>query len=209
MTESQNSPDDQDATTTGFPLGRSLSGRLLLLTIVFVMIAEILIYFPSTANFRVTWLEERLAAAQIASLSLEATMGEEVRPELEAELLENAGVLQVVLHRDQIRMLMLARDELPMVDQSYDLRDRNLLTLIFDAFMTLFAEDRVILVKGTPQFGGGELIEIIIDETEIALRDLHLFAQHSELVDHHFLAHCHSRIFESAHDPRSADAAYN
>ncbi len=167
MSEAQNSSDAQDDSAPRFPLGHSLSGRLLLLTIVFVMIAEILIYFPSTANFRVTWLEERLAAAQIASLSLEATMGEDVREELEKELLENARVLQVILHRNQTRMLMLARTDLPMVDQAFDLRERNPLILVRDAMLTLFAEDRVILVKGTPGYGGGELIEAVIDETEL------------------------------------------
>ena len=32
-----------------------LSGKLLLLTILFVMIAEVLIYVPSIANFRLNW----------------------------------------------------------------------------------------------------------------------------------------------------------
>ena len=33
-----------------------------MLTILFVMIAEVLIYVPSIANFRVNWLKDRLAA---------------------------------------------------------------------------------------------------------------------------------------------------
>ena len=40
-----------------------LSGKLLLLTVLFVMVAEILIYVPSVANFRLNWLSDRLAAA--------------------------------------------------------------------------------------------------------------------------------------------------
>ena len=37
-----------------------LSGKLLVLTILFVMIAEVLIYVPSIANFRLNWLRDRL-----------------------------------------------------------------------------------------------------------------------------------------------------
>ena len=49
-----------------------LSGKLLVLTILFVMIAEVLIYVPSVANFRVVWLKDRLATAYTAALVLDA-----------------------------------------------------------------------------------------------------------------------------------------
>ena len=49
-----------------------LSGKLLVLTILFVMIAEVLIYVPSIANFRLNWLNDRLAAAHTAALVLDA-----------------------------------------------------------------------------------------------------------------------------------------
>ena len=41
-----------------------LSAKLLLLTILFVMIAEVLIYVPSIANYRLTWLADRVAVAR-------------------------------------------------------------------------------------------------------------------------------------------------
>ena len=50
-------------------VGRSLSTKLLLLTILFVMVAEVLIYVPSIANFRNMWLQEKLDMAAIAALS--------------------------------------------------------------------------------------------------------------------------------------------
>ena len=49
-----------------------LSSRLLLLTVLFVMVAEVLIYVPSVANFRRSWLNDRLAKAQIAAVVLDA-----------------------------------------------------------------------------------------------------------------------------------------
>ena len=49
-----------------------LSGKLLLLTILFVMIAEVLIYVPSIANFRLNWLADRVAVARTVSIVLTA-----------------------------------------------------------------------------------------------------------------------------------------
>ena len=48
----------------------SLSGRFLILTTVFVMLAEVLIFVPSVARFREDFLLSRLERAQIASLAL-------------------------------------------------------------------------------------------------------------------------------------------
>src|SRR5436190_13672453 len=49
-----------------------LSGKLLLLTILFVMIAEVFIYVPSIANFRLNWLADRVAVARTVSIVLNA-----------------------------------------------------------------------------------------------------------------------------------------
>ena len=46
-----------------------LSAKLLLVTVLFVMLAEVLIYLPSIANFRRNWLHDRIAAAQVANRS--------------------------------------------------------------------------------------------------------------------------------------------
>src|SRR3972149_6351302 len=43
------------------PLAKSLSARLLVLTVFFVMLSEVLIYAPSAGRFRLTYLEQRLA----------------------------------------------------------------------------------------------------------------------------------------------------
>ena len=85
----------------------SISGRFALLTILFVLLAEILILVPSVTNFRRDYLETRLERAQIASLALLAT-DESIASDLESELLETAGVYNVVLRRDDIRQLVLS-----------------------------------------------------------------------------------------------------
>ena len=62
--------DDEAATRTRAPWF-GLSGKLLVLTILFVMIAEVLIYVPSIANFRLNWLSDRLAVAHTVALVLD------------------------------------------------------------------------------------------------------------------------------------------
>ncbi|MFN4338290.1 ATP-binding protein [Parvibaculum sp.] len=150
------------------PFAGSLSRRLLVLTILFVMLAEVLIFVPSVANFGLTWIEQRLAAAQIASLALEARPENMVTPALREELLKNAQVYGVALIRDDASRLVLSDDMPPKVDASFDLRDAMAMMLIMDAFETLFSrEERVVRVAGEPRFGAGESIEIVFDESPL------------------------------------------
>ncbi len=143
----------------------SLTGRFLLLTIIFVMLAEVLIFVPSVARFRVDYLQERLERSQIASLALLATPNDMVSPELEAELLDNAGVLNIVLRRDEMRELILSQPMPAMVDRNYDLRKAGPVQLMKDAFATMMGDgNRVIRVIGAPVKGAGLLIEIALYE---------------------------------------------
>jgi signal transduction histidine kinase len=150
------------------PLRRSLSGQLLVLTILFVMLAEVLIYVPSLSNFRDSWIKQRLARAQIATLALEATPDNMVASALRDELLENAEAYAVVLHRNAARRLILRDDMPPAIDVTYDLRDATFLDIVMDMFDCLMADDgRIIRVIGKPRFEGGDFIEIVFDETPL------------------------------------------
>ncbi len=138
----------------------SLSGRFLLLTTLFVMLAEVLIFVPSIARFREDYLLLRLERAQIASLALLANHGM-VSDSLEKELLANAGVLNVVLRRDAVRQLVLSSPIPQPVAATYDLRHADPLTLIRDAVAQLLdAKNRVIRVIGNPVNDAGLLIEV-------------------------------------------------
>ena len=137
----------------------SLSGRFLLLTVAFVMLAEVLIFVPSIARFRLDYLLDRLERAQIASLAVEAT--EMIDPALERELLENAEVFNVVLRRDEMRQLVLSSPIPTPVVATFDLRATRPLELIADALATLArSEEGVIRVIGQPVQGAGILIEV-------------------------------------------------
>lgn len=139
----------------------SLSGRFLLLTVAFVMLAEVMIFVPSVARFREDYLQSHLERAQIASLAVLANLDEMVDPDLERELLLNAGVLNVVLRRDEIRELVLASPMPHPISRSFDLRDASAWTLIMDAVNQMFTpDDEVIRVIGIPVQQAGLQIEV-------------------------------------------------
>lgn len=149
-------------------LARTLSGRLLLLTIIIVMMVEVLVFLPSVARFRQDFLLERLQMAQIASLALLAADDAMVEAALEEELLANAGVSTIVLRRDSARQLILRTPLTSPVATTYDLREATAVDLIADALMALVrTEKRVVRVIGQPQLNAGQIIEITLDETAL------------------------------------------
>ena len=141
----------------------TLSGRFALLTCIFVLLAELLILLPSIANYRLDFLESRLERAQIASLALLAT-DESLATDLESELLENAGVFNVVLRRNDVRQLVLSSPIPGPISATYDLREQPFWTSIGDAIAQLMdPANRVIRVIGAPVNQAGQLIEITTD----------------------------------------------
>ncbi|MBA97396.1 sensor histidine kinase [Sulfitobacter sp.] len=147
---------------------RSLSGRLLILTTIFVMLAEILIFVPSIARFRVEYMMNRLERAQIASLTLLAS--EMIDPALEAELLRTAEVFNVVLRRDEMRQLVLSSPMPQAIKATYDIRDASAMMLIRDAFIQLAdTDDGVIRVIGAPVQDAGLLIEITMETSALRM----------------------------------------
>lgn len=140
----------------------SLSGRFLMLTTVFVMLAEILIFVPSVARFRVDYLTDRLERSQIASLALLAD--DMLSSELERELLENAEVYNVVLRRDEMRQLVLSSPIPEPISATFDLRNGGAVGLIRDAMVRLFTPgSQVIRVIGAPVREAGLLIEVTME----------------------------------------------
>jgi signal transduction histidine kinase len=149
--------------------GLGLSGKLLILTILFVMISEVLIYVPSIANYRRTWLKDRISSAQTAALVLEAAPDNMVPKELELELLQQVGAYTVAHKRGSTRRLLALSDMPPDVQDTIDLREMSIPGEIRESFATLAAtHGRTIRVVGDAPTGG-EYIEIVMDE--MPLRD--------------------------------------
>src|SRR5271169_3281942 len=142
-----------------------LSGKLLVLTILFVMIAEVLIYVPLVANFRVNWLKDKLASAYTAALVLDAAPSGMVPESLAKQILDSIGARAVAMKMGQTRRL-LATSNLPSeVQQEVDARDMGVWMAISEAFRTLlFDNDKDIMRAIGPAPMGGEFVEIVIEE---------------------------------------------
>lgn len=146
-------------------LWRGLSGKVLALTILFVMLGEVLIFMPSIANFRITWLKSRVAAAEVAALAVEAAPDNKVSDKLRQRLLEGAEVRIIVLNKGSSRHLMLRADGDLMIEQKYDLRERKWIGPMVEAFKVLFrGQDRLIGVTDHPPKMSGTDIEIALSE---------------------------------------------
>lgn len=150
------------------PITSSLRSRLLILTIAFVMVISGFVYLPSIATFRQDFLQTRLANAQIAALALEERGDALVSPMLEERLLNEAGVIAVIM-RNEDKSLLLGFNVMPEeVDETYDLRNPSLGMLIIDAYKTLESEGtRVIRVVGRAKSPQTRWLEITIDEADL------------------------------------------
>ena len=155
-----------------------LPAKLLLLTTLFVMLAEILIFVPSVANFRINWLKDRLTAAKLAGLAAAALPQGKVPKPFKDELLATAEVRSVAWRKDGRRQLVLPASAPVVIDSTYDLRsdhDRSMykrvlfrFDLIKDALAVLFRSNpRTLRVVGPLGDDPGEFIEVILPEAPL------------------------------------------
>lgn len=154
-------------------VGRSLSTKLVGFVALFVMVAEVLMFVPSIATFRQTWLNNRLAAAQLASLAADVAPESAVPEPVKAELLRTAQIRMVALKRNDQRRLILQEEMDEPVSATYDLRPAQLagawqnptigLGLVRDALAVYVTDDRTLMrVIGQPNENAGESIEIVM-----------------------------------------------
>ncbi len=139
-----------------------LSGKLLVLTILFVMLSEVLIFVPSIANFRVTWLEDQLNQARLAARVFDAAPDAMVPPDLQRDILDSLGALTLAVKRGESRQLLAVSDMPATVDQDVDLSQPGMWRPIGEAMAMLAAPpDRVLRVMGKgPR--EGEMVELVI-----------------------------------------------
>jgi signal transduction histidine kinase len=158
--------ENTPAKSTSGALRFGLSGKLLVLTILFVMIAEVLIYVPSIANFRLSWLNDRVAVARTVALVLYATPEDRRLPdELVQQVLTNLGAKTVAMKMGNQRRLLAVNDMPQAIHHEIDLRDPSMLRAVWDALDTLFfCSDGDILRVVGPAPMGGDFVEIVIAE---------------------------------------------
>jgi signal transduction histidine kinase len=145
----------------------SLSDKLLLLTVIFVMVAEILIYIPSIANFRNVWLQEKLDTAALIAKAAAAAPAAGLPRDLERDMLHAVGLEAAALRGGGRRWLIAAGDMPSDVAAHHDLTTLKPLDSIRAAFATLVTPgDRLIMVSGRPP-AGADRFEIVLREAQL------------------------------------------
>jgi signal transduction histidine kinase len=176
--------DEQPTTEKPRPKPRrrlGLSGKLLLLTIPLVMIAEILIYVPSIANFWVNRLNGRLAAANTAALVLDAAPSGMVPESLARQILHSIDARAVAIKMGQQRRLLASTGLPPAIEHDIDMRSLTVWSSIVDSFEMMFETgNQAIRVIGPPP-GGGQFIEVVIDEAPLR-QAMYVFSRNLLLV---------------------------
>jgi len=89
---------------------RGLSGKLLVLTVIFVMIAEVLIFVPSIANFCVTWLQNKLDTGEVASIVFLDSKEVMLSGEAQKQLLDATQSMAVAVREGEMSTLMASND---------------------------------------------------------------------------------------------------
>jgi signal transduction histidine kinase len=157
------------ATIPNKPGRFGLSARLLVLTILFVLLAEVLIYLPSVATYRRNWLSNRISSAVTAALVLDAAPDGMVSDNLAMQILDSVGAKMVALKLSDTKRLLASSEMPPTVAVDTDLRTLSEMDSIHDAIDTLLAPSgRFIRVVGDAPMQG-QFVEIVVDETPLQL----------------------------------------
>ena len=159
-----------------------LSARLLLLTVAFTLAVEALILGPNLAAFHERWLRDRLQAAELASVGVEALPYSAVEDDTAAELMRIGGVQAVALTEQGVRRLLLQAPNLPRAPELIDLRRQDSWSRLTDPWRTLFGHpDRSLRVQAKPRYRSGDFIEIVTPAQPLKL-ELRAFLLNSLLV---------------------------
>lgn len=145
--------------------------KLFLLVMLFVLIAEAVVFIPSVAKFRRDWLDERIERAYLVSLSLEVAQQDAISDDRLKEIFMTAKIRGVSKVTPSSSYLILAPDlpiahKLPFME--IDLREQSWRTLIRDALSNMVSADNAfLLVRDTPQGTQDVTLELFIEKAPL------------------------------------------
>lgn len=155
-------------------ISRRLSGKLLLMTIAFVMLAEILIYIPSAAIYRQQWLEDRAERAGHVTLALTGVPDFEASEMLTKQFMKDTDIEMLSTKREGMTELILGSPPFDVEFELVDIRKHKRLPRFRDAFRSYFADESEYLrVRSGAVVEGQEYLEYIVSKASLksAMRD--------------------------------------
>ena len=155
-------------------ISRRLSGKLLLMTIGFVMLAELVIFIPSAATFREDWLNARAQQAGLLAQALTGVPDYEASEILTDQFMQDTDVIMMSAKRDGMSVFMLGQPPEASNVDIIDLREKRRLPLFRDAFGAFFGNSEGSLrVLAASPVQGQDALELIVPKERLqwAMRD--------------------------------------
>jgi signal transduction histidine kinase len=148
-----------------------LSGKLLVLTVLFVMLAEVLIFVPSIANFHRSEIEDRVRVATVAARALSSPAASDVPADMQGELLDELDAYALATREGAMKRLLAIAPSPPVATREIDLSASMAGSSVMEAFDTLlFGDDRAIRAVGPYRDG---YIEVVFSEAGVRKAMLH------------------------------------
>jgi len=160
----------------------SLPGKLLGLSIAFVLLAEILIFFPSAAGFRTGWLMDRADSAHLAALAAESAGDMQLGEDMVRELLAGAEVVAVSRVTQGVNELVLGGEIGDAELITADLTQEGFFDALVGVCHTFLApEGRFVRIIAEPRTRSDERISVIVPEAGLRA-DLLAFSRNIALL---------------------------
>jgi len=142
----------------------SLSSRLLLLTLAFVMVGQTAFFAPMMSRLRVEYLNQKLEQAHLVMIALE-TATTEIDPLLRDTLLFQSGMLGMMVYRPNTMPRTLGPGIPTLLPHVYDLRTESYGTKIYNAFAMMARTGKVVVaVSGWTPSDPAVAAEVFLDE---------------------------------------------
>lgn len=146
----------------------SLSGRVLLLTVLFVMISVTVVFVPAVARYDHQLLADRVASAELAILPFTEAPGQQLSQQLRIQLLKRAGVLAIVLTGGGQHELIPVGQEPPKIDAVYNAGETGFFEQVRDVIRCLTAPPgRIIRIDAMTGLAAGPTIFVVASEEPI------------------------------------------
>jgi signal transduction histidine kinase len=145
------------------PIASSLSSRLLIITLGFLLLIEVALFVPLVGRTRWAFLNEKLATAHLIATALDAYPAN-LEPIMRDDLLSQGRMLGMVVQRPDMPTRRLDPGLPPGERTVYDLGTDNLWDQFVDIFATLLrSENYIIDVVGPSPLNPTVNVEAVID----------------------------------------------
>jgi signal transduction histidine kinase len=161
-----------------------LSIKLIATIVIVILAVEVVIYLPSLANYRASWLDNRLRIGIVAGRVLDAVPDVMALPRsLSDRLLTSAGAYALVYRRGGQSQLIELEDPPKFGGMVLaDMRDANPARLILDALDTMvFGGERTLRIVGDSDASENAVVEILMPERPLRA-DLFAYSRNIVLI---------------------------